>query len=152
MAAESGTSSRIMSGGETPASIESLVRSDRVTLRTGGRTPVVIGVRRAASSVGGTERGAIAALSLRLDGAMGDVGDYAIGVTAAAARGEPRSVGYYEPRLPGEFGLRSLNTTGTRWYARVRAALPSGLGLSVRVGGGPDRGMSELGVGLDARG
>jgi hypothetical protein len=74
------------------------------------------------------------------------------GVAAAVATGDAPAVSVYEPRLPGEFGLGTLNASGTRWYIRGQAGLPGGACLSLRVAGGPGRERLELGIGLDIRG
>jgi hypothetical protein len=149
---ETSAGSRERTDGDPPSTVASLVRRDRISLRLRHPSPSTFVVRRAASFVDDEEQGAVTAASLRMDGDAGDWCTYVIGVTCTAVRGAPPVLVHYEPRLPGEFGLRSLNADGARWYARVRLALPSGLGLSIRAAGGPVRGRADFGVGLDVGG
>jgi len=149
---ESSAGVRGESSGDPPATVERVVRRDRIVLRRSGSSPVAFAVKRASEYEGDADVGSVLALTARVDGAVGDSGDYTLGVAAASRRGTPPTLVHYEPGLPGEFGLRSLNAAGARWYARVRITLPPGLGLSIRAAGGPGRDRAEFGVGLDARG
>jgi hypothetical protein len=124
----------------------------KVALRTGGPAPVVASVTRAASYDGGREDGSLLAFALRVEAAAGPSTTCDAGLTSAARSGRAPTSVHYEPALPGEFALASLNTPGTRWYIRIRTGLSSSCGLSVRLSGGPGRGRTHFGVGLDARG
>jgi len=149
LSCESSTGLRAASEGDPATTVETVVRRDRVSLAGGGDSGVRLALRRAATITGGVEEGSTVLVSLRLGGEVGDSADWVVGVTTTAQRGDAPTLVSYEPRLPGEFGLRSLKGTGTRWYARVRAVV-SGLGLSVRAGGGPEPESAGFGVGLDA--
>jgi len=149
---ESRSRSRTDSGGDPTATRGSAARRVRATLRTGGSSPVDLSVWKSASFSEGPEVGSLIAVSLRFGGGIGSRGSYDAGLTSVAVRGDAPSLVCYEPRLPGEFGLVSLNASGTRWYIRIRTGLPSGCGLSVRLSGGPERGRMQFGVGLDAKG
>ena len=123
-----------------------------MTLRTLGTAPVQVSAWRIDTLSDGGEDGSLLAASLRVDGTIGGGSSYVAGLTSVALRGDAPSLVQYEPRLPGEFGLASLNASGTRWYIRIQTGLPGGWGLSLRLSGGPERGQTRFGVGLDARG
>ena len=152
VAVESKARARSDSAGDPAATAESIVRRTRVSLRTEGSVPVMVSGWRVTSLSDGREEGSLLAVSLRIDGSIAGRSRYTAGLTSMTSQGAVPSLIQYEPRLPGEFGLTSLNVPGTRWYIRVKTGLPAGLGLSVRLSGGPERGMTEFGIGIDARG
>jgi len=139
-------------GGDPPESIDGATRSTRVIFRAFGAPPVTLFVQRAAASVGEAESGSATAVGARGEFEISPALSLNVGVTSVARNGEGRPLFQHEPALPGEFGLRSLSESGTRWYARLAAGLSPSVGLSVRLGGGPGRGRSEVGVGIDAKG
>jgi len=152
VAVESKVRARSDGEGDPPVTTEGTVRRTRVSLRTRGPVPVVVSAWRVTSLYDGQEEGSLLAVALRIDGDIGGTSSYTAGLAAMASQGSVPSFIKYEPRLPGEFGLTSLNVSGTRWYIRVQTGLPAGLGLSVRLSGGPERGQTQFGLGLDARG
>ena len=152
VAVESKVRARSGSEGDPPATTEGTVRRTRVSLRTLGPVPVVVSAWRVTSLSDGREEGSLLAVCLRIDGNIAGRSSYTAGLTSMTSQGAVPPFIQYEPRLPGEFGLTSLNVPGTRWYIRVQTGLPGGLGLSVRLSGGPERGQTQFGLGLDARG
>ena len=152
MAVESKVRARSDSEGDPPATVEDIVRRTRVSLRTGGSVPVTVSGWRVSSISDGREEGSLLAVALRIDGSIAGRSSYTAGLTSMTSQGTVPPLIQYEPRLPGEFGLASLNVPGTRWYIRVQMGLRAGLGLSARLSGGPERGQARFGLGLDARG
>jgi hypothetical protein len=152
VAVESKIRTRGDGAGDPPVTTEGTVRRTRVSLRTTGSVPVVASAWRVTSLSDGAEEGSLLAVALRIDGDIAGRSSYTAGLTSMTSQGTVSSFIQYEPRLPGEFGLTSLNVPGTRWYIRVQMGLPAGLGLSVRLSGGPERGQTQFGLGLDARG
>jgi hypothetical protein len=152
VAAESRTSSRRLSDGDPPLTAARAARRVRVSVRTGGSVPLDVSAWRVSSLCDGLEDGSLLAVALRIGGSLGSGTSYAAGLTSASLQGSAPSLVQYEPRLPGEFGLTSLNAAGTRWYIRVQTGLREGWGISARLSGGPSRGALQFGLGLDARG
>jgi len=152
VAVESKVRTRSDGEGDPTVTTEGTVRRTRVSLRTRGPVPVVVSAWRVTSLSDGLEEGSLLAVALRIDGDIAGRSSYTAGLTSMTSQGTVPSFIQYEPRLPGEFGLTSLNVPGTRWYIRVQTGLPAGLGLSVRLSGGPERGQTQFGLGLDARG
>ncbi len=152
VAVESRVRSRSDSEGDPPATAEGTVRRMRVSLRTRGAVPVVVSASRVTSLSGGLEDGSFLAVALRVSGSLTETCSCTAGLTSMSSRGNTPPFVQYEPRLPGEFGLASLNGEGARWYIRIQMGLPAGWGLSARLSGGPDRGQTQFGLGLDARG
>ncbi len=152
VAVESKVRTRSDGEGDPPVTTNGTVRRTRVSLRTRGSVPVVVSAWRITSLSDGAEEGSLLAAALRIDGDIAGRSSYTAGLTSMTSQGIVPSFIQYEPRLPGEFGLTSLNVPGTRWYIRVQTGLPAGLGLSVRLSGGPERGQTQFGLGLDARG
>lgn len=107
---------------------------------------------RTVASTGRSEDGALSAAGARVSEDLWEGCSVTLGLTSAVRRGSPPLLFQYEPGLPGEFGLRSLNASGVRWYIRARAGLPAGLVVTARAAGGPGRGQTEFGVGIDAGG
>ncbi|MFH1502377.1 MAG: helix-hairpin-helix domain-containing protein [Candidatus Eisenbacteria bacterium] len=124
----------------------------RLSLRTDGRSPLSVTVRRSTTGSEGLELGSLAAVSVRWDVGAGDGSLLSVGATTVASVGSASPEVQYEPALPGEFALRTLNASGTRWYIRLKVGVSESLGLSARVSGGPERGEYALGVSLDAKG
>ena len=149
---ESKIRARSDSEGDPPVTRAGTVRRMRVSLRTEGSVPVRVSAWRVTSLSDGREEGSLLAVALRIDGSIAGRSSYTAGLTSMISQGAVASFVQYEPRLPGEFGLTSLNVPGARWYIRVKTGLPGGLGLSVRLSGGPERGQTQFGLGLDARG
>jgi hypothetical protein len=109
----------------------------------------VVRAASAADSAGvETTVGSLLALGVRLETALG-AARLETGCFAVSSRGDPPPVTVHEPRLPGEFGLVTLSGSGTRWYARVRACLPFGAGVTARVAGGPGHGRVDAGIGIE---
>ena len=152
VAVESKVRARSDSEGDPPATVEDIVRRTRVSLRTGGSVPVTVSGWRVSSISDGRDEGSLLAVALRIDGSIAGRSSYTAGLTSMTSQGTVPPLIQYEPRLPGEFGLASLNVPGTRWYIRVQMGLRAGLGLSARLSGGPERGQARFGLGLDARG
>jgi hypothetical protein len=152
VAVESKVRARSDSEGDPTVTREGIVRRIRVSLRTEGSVPVTVSGWRVTSLSDGWEEGSLLAVALRIDGSIAGRSSYTAGLTSMISQGAVASLVQYEPRLPGEFGLTSLNVPGARWYIRVKTGLPAGLGLSVRLSGGPQRGQTQFGLGLDARG
>ncbi len=152
VAVESKVRARSDSEGDPPVTGEGIVRRIRVSLRTKGAVPVTVSGWRVTSLSDGREEGSLLAVALRIDGSIAGRSSYTAGLTSMISQGVVASLVQYEPRLPGEFGLTSLNVPGARWYIRVKTGLPAGLGLSVRLSGGPERGQTQFGIGIDARG
>ncbi|MEE8594547.1 MAG: helix-hairpin-helix domain-containing protein [Gemmatimonadota bacterium] len=152
VAVESKIRARSDSEGDPTVTREGIVRRIRVSLRTEGSVPVTVSGWRVTSLSDGWEEGSLLAVALRIDGSIAGRSSYTAGLTSMISQGAVASLVQYEPRLPGEFGLTSLNVPGARWYIRVKTGLPAGLGLSVRLSGGPQRGQTQFGLGLDARG
>jgi len=127
-----------------------LVRSvrTRVALRSRGSCPISLAVSsgdaRSDDDAFGDNIGV--AGSVTVDVARTAV---TLGLAVNAASGDAPGVGHYEPGLPGEFGPRSLNGSGTRWYIRGQQVLRNHVALTARLAGGPERGRLEFGVGLD---
>ena len=152
IAVESRVRSRTDSEGDPPATADGIVRRTSVSLRTMGSVPVVVSAWRVTSLSDGLEEGSSLAVALRVSGGLTDTCSYTAGLTSMSSRGNTPPFVQYEPRLPGEFGLASLNGEGARWYIRIQMGLPAGWGLSARLSGGPERGQTQFGLGLDARG
>ena len=138
--------------GDPPASVDEISRRARATFRASGGSPLSFFVERASTSAQGVEEGSVLALGVRAEIEITRTVSLASGVTQVARRGSARPLVQYEPSLPGEFALRSLSESGARWYARVVAGLTQHFGLSLRIGGGPGRERSEIGIALDTRG
>jgi len=126
-----------------------LARADWRSTADPGLAVTVIRATSAADSAG-TEAvlGSLLALGVRFETTLG-AARLGTGCFAVSSRGEPPAVAVYEPRLPGEFGLLTLRESGTRWYARIRACLPFGAGVTARVAGGPGHGRVDAGIGIE---
>lgn len=150
------TSARVRScrdeEGDESLTVERRHVRTKVAIRLGGRTPASVFVARNSSHLEDEEEGSVVAVGASGGVDIGDAAAVEVGVTAVVKTGSVRPEVQYEPRLPGEFGLRSLNASGTRWYIRVQTRGPLGAGVTVRAAGGPERGGTEFGVGIDARG
>lgn len=140
------------SASDPPASVDEGHRRFRATFRPSGGTPLAFFLEKTISSAAGVEEGAALAVGARADVEVSPSVSLAVGAAEVARRGSARPVVVYEPSLPGEFGLRSLSESGARWYARLTAGVTPRYGLTVRVGGGPGPGRSEVGLSLDTRG
>lgn len=138
--------------GEPPESVDEAARSTRAIFRASGAPPIILFVQTASTSTGGAEGGSATAVGARGEFEISRTLSLTAGITSVARNGVGRPLFQHEPALPGEFGLRSLSRSGTRWYARLAAGLSASVGLSVRLGGGPGRGRSEVGIGIDAKG
>ncbi len=136
--------------GTPPESVERAVSRLKLSFRTRGEAPAVVSLVRAGSSIRGVEEGRLLAVAARIEGsALGCA--CSAGVTSVTRSGSlPAFVGY-EPSLPGEFALRSLNASGVRWYIRVRRNLTPGFDIAARLGGGPGRASTEFAIGIDMR-
>jgi hypothetical protein len=143
---------RSYSAGEPAATIEEEQLRTSISMRTGGRTPLRLSASRSASRKNEEEIGSMLAFSMGLSEDMWTGASCSFGLTSAFSRGRAAPLISYEPGLPGEFSLTSLNGPGTRWYIRVQMGVRAGWGLSSRLSGGPERGDLEFGIGLDARG
>ncbi len=124
----------------------------KATLRTSGHVPLVLFIVRESSGAVGTEEGAASAFGVRADIPMGASSAVAFGLTSVTERGDGDLIVQYEPSLPGEFALRSLNQSGTRWYIRVVSGLSERAAVTVRLSGGPDPGTMQFGVSVEAKG
>lgn len=129
----------------------SLVRTG-ASLNSGGSSSCGLSVTRVVSLLENVEEGSLLALGVKAARDVGCSTSVDGGITSVVKTGNTPSLVRYEPRLPGEFGLRSLNASGTRWYIRVQVKGPFGSGLTFRLGGGPGKGRTEMGIGIDARG
>jgi hypothetical protein len=138
--------------GDPPASVEEVCRRVRATFRASGGAPLAFFLERVTSSAEGVEEGSAVAFGARADIELSPSVSVAVGATQVARRGSVRPLVAYEPSLPGEFSLRSLSESGARWYARLAAGLTPRCGLTLRAGGGPGPGRSEIGISLDTRG
>jgi hypothetical protein len=123
----------------------------RVSLRTEGQAPFTLACVKCVSR-GPGGRGELYSLSARCDVGLGDTSLLSVGVASTTTDGSVPQVVQYEPALPGEFSLRSLNASGTRWYIRLKAGVSGSAGVSARVSGGPERGEYALGVSVDLKG
>jgi len=121
----------------------------RVALRSRGSCPISISVSTADARVGGAASGDGIGVAASVTTDVGARAAVTLGLAVSAASGSAPTVGHYEPGLPGEFGPRSLNGSGTRWYIRGQKALCGDAVLTARLAGGPERGRLEFGVGLD---
>jgi hypothetical protein len=124
----------------------------KAALRTSGRVPLVFFAVRKSSGAVGTEEGAASAFGMRADIPVGANSVVAAGLTSVTERGDGDIITQYEPSLPGEFAVRSLNEPGTRWYIRVVSGLSKRTAVTVRLSGGPDPGTMQMGVSLEAKG
>ncbi len=113
--------------------------------------PLSVSIESARVECGGLEMGRGIAVDVRADAAVSGAGVTA-GLTALDVRGKQAGLWRHEPSLPGEFGLRSLKGSGTRWYIRVERSVSKGLVVTLRAAGGPGPGELQFGVGIDARG
>jgi hypothetical protein len=124
----------------------------KVSVGLAGPTTCSVFVSRSSSHLEDEEEGSTVCVGVTGAGRAGDAVALEAGATSVMTTGSVRPAVQYEPRLPGEFGLRSLNASGTRWYIRVQTRGPFGAGVTVRAAGGPERGETEFGIGIDARG
>lgn len=138
--------------GDPPASVDEVSRTVRATFRPSRGSPLSVFLERTSVAVEDVEDGASLAIGVRTEVEIARSMSLAAGVTQSVRRGRTRPLVQYEPSLPGEFGLRSLSESGARWYARVVAGLTQHFGLSLRIGGGPGRDRTEIGVAFDTRG
>ncbi len=152
LTAETRVRSRTVETGTPESTDEESVRKTKLEFRTRGRPEVRLAAWRISETLGRRETGTLSAVGVRVTEELGERWVVDAGVTAVAETDDAPSVVKYEPRLPGEFGLATLNAPGTRWYIRAQAALFSGVGLTIRLAGGPGRDEIEFAVGFDARG
>lgn len=122
----------------------------RLALRGRGAHPIALSLTRAVRSLDGVEEGSTLTVATSVSGQIGSRLSWTSGLTSTEARGSAPVVVQYEPGLPGEFSLRSLNDSGVRWYIRLSAALRWGLCMTLRAGAGPGRERSEFGVAIEA--
>jgi len=152
LVAETRLRSRTVETGAPESTGEESVRRTKLELRTRGRPEVRLTVWRTSETLDRRETGTLSAVGVRVTEELGERWTVDAGITAVATTGGVPSIVQYEPRLPGEFGLATLNTPGARWYIRAQAGLFSGVGLTFRLAGGPGRDTFEFAVGFDARG
>ena len=124
----------------------------KATLRTSGRVPLVLFIVRESSGPVGTEEGTASAFGVRAGIPVGASSVATFGLTSVTERGDGGLIIQYEPSLPGEFALRSLNESGTRWYIRMVSGLSERAAVTIRLSGGPDPGTMQFGVSLEAKG
>lgn len=124
----------------------------RAQIKTAGSPSLVLVAVAASSAVDGVEEGALSAWGLRTALNAGPSRVVHAGVFTSSVRGSPGCHCMYEPRLPGRFGLASLNTPGARWYILLHAGFAGRLALSARLAGGPGREGIETGVSIDVAG
>ena len=150
--AETRLRSRAVETGTPESTCEESIRKTRLELRTRGRPEIRLTAWRTSGTLDRKETGTLSAAGVRVTEELGERWSVAAGITAVATTGDVPAVVQYEPRLPGEFGLATLNTPGARWYIRAQAGLFSGVGLTFRLAGGPGRDRFEFAVGFDVRG
>jgi DNA uptake protein ComE-like DNA-binding protein len=138
--------------GESNTTADRTTRRMKLSLRARGPAPVALTVARATKALGEIEEGALLAIGASIGGTAGPDLTYSAGLTSTTARGSPPATVQYQPGLPGEFSLRSLNTSGTRWYIQVRSRLGRLAGITIRIAGGPNIGGTTFGVAIDAGG
>jgi hypothetical protein len=154
---------RSTEGGEPVRSISEWSRLARADWRSVGEPGFSISVIRATAlvdSVPGASRadggqavcGSALVVALRMETSLGERTRLDAGILGVSRRGDAPPIVQYEPRLPAEFGLVSLNAPGARWYARLRSGLCFGVGITARVAGGPEHGRVEVGIGIEAGG
>ncbi len=146
------TLTRSVEEGEPTETLVATSRRTRFRYRTKSEPACSFTLGRTSSSLEEADVGSLTSLGVAITADLGNAWSLASGATTVVASGAPRPVIQYEPRLPGEFGLVTLNEPGTRWYIRVQAGLLRGIGVSIRCAGGPERGDVEFGIGIDARG
>lgn len=137
--------------GEPAASTLRVRTKTRIALTTEGETDTTIFVAKSALSEDEIPCATLSVFGIKIRRELFAGWSATCGATTVLADGTGQTIVQYEPRLPGEFGLETLNGSGTRWYILAQAALPSGAGLSVRLAGGPQRGEFEFGLGIDVR-
>lgn len=124
----------------------------RLSLRTDGTSPLSITLLTATSESAGTVLGEMTMVSVRWDVGLGASSLLSVGATTVTRAGSVPPTVQYEPALPGEFALRTLNASGARWYIRLKASIFESTGISARFSGGPERGEYAFGVSLDVKG
>ncbi len=124
----------------------------RLSLRTAGSDPLRVTFTTVTSTREGEELGRLRAISARWETSIGDRSLLSVGATSATSWGSVPAIVQYEPRLPGEFALRTLNASGARWYIRLKIGASGRMGISIRLSGGPGRGEYALGASLDLKG
>lgn len=154
---------RSTEGGDPTRSVSGWSRLVRADWRSAGEpgfsasvirsTALADSVAGASLAAGGrTVLGSSLVLALRTEMSLGDRMRLDAGVVGVSRLGDVPLVVQYEPRLSGEFGLVSLSASGVRWYARLRAGLRLGVGVTARVAGGPEQGRVDVGIGIEAGG
>jgi len=138
--------------GEPVATTSRTDRSSAATFAIAGDPRVTLFAKTRTAASAGAEIGRVAVAGARVEVAIGEAFELSAGAAGVTKRGSVRPVVVPEPRLSGEFGLRSLNVSGTRWYIRVRGGLPAGIGAALRLGGGAGTSGVELGLGFDFAG
>ena len=123
-----------------------------ITLRTEGESGLVLSYIGSSTRENEEDVGSLSVVSLRWEIALGESSLLSAGASSVTRLGDPDPVLVYEPGLPGSFSLRGLNTSGTRWYIRLKTVLGEELGVSARLAGGPERGRVALGLCIDLRG
>ena len=145
-------SSRIVEVPEPGGTAVRTRRKLRLSLESDGDVPARLTLVVSETREEGAVKGSLAALGARVSWASGSGLSVDVGVTTARVEGSPGADVQYEPRLPGEFSLRSLNETGTRWYIRLQRGLFDRIAITVRASGGSAPGRAEFGIGIDAGG
>lgn len=148
---------RFTEGGDPRRGVREVARSARLDWRASGDPRFTVSALRAAQAAraesagpgGESATGSAFALGVRTESPVGDRARLDAGCFVVSRRGDAPTLTVYEPRLPGEFGLVSLNASGARWYARLRAGLGAGVGISARVAGGPGRGRLDAGAAIE---
>lgn len=142
----------VVETGEPSATAERIERSSVATFTPRDEPRVVLLARARTASVCGVETGRTFAAGARVTADLGNSFELSAGAIGVSKNGDVRAVVVAEPRLAGEFGLHSLNESGTRWYIRVRGGLAAGIGAALRLNGGPGSGDLEIGLGFDIAG
>lgn len=132
--------------------VESSSSVAKVALRTSGRVPLSIFAAAASSESEGSEEGAVSAFGVRADIAVASRAAVAFGLTSVTDRGRGGQLSQYEPSLPGEFAVRSLNAAGMRWYIRATSTLSAVMAATLKLSGGPEPGTWQAGLSIEAKG
>ncbi len=124
----------------------------RLSIRTVGPTPVVVNITSSRTSSGELKLGEITGIAARCDLSAGQNTLVSVGAASTTSSGEHDAIAQYEPGLPGDFALRTLNTPGARCYIRVEIGVSEQASLTVHISGCPGRDEYSLGVCIDTKG
>ncbi len=124
----------------------------RLSLRTAGRVPLVVAATSAGATTDAVELGRATSVEVRFDLPLGDRSLVSAGVAATTSWGRHDPVVYYEPSLPGDFSLHTLNISGSRCYIRVRTGVTEVTSLAARLSCCPARGEYSFGISIDMKG